>query len=208
MPTHVVKQGDHISRIAEQYGFYDYLTIWNDAANAALRQKRKNPNVLLPGDEIVIPDKQLKTVTAATGVKHKFVIKEQTIMLRLVLRDLNSEPIANAPCTLEVEGASFNLTTNGQGMIEQRIPKTAESGRITFEQFVIPIRIGHLDPVEELSGWRARLNNLGYHAGQSDDPNDLRLISAIEEFQIDYGLETKGVCNATTQAKLKEIHGC
>jgi LysM repeat protein len=43
---YTVKQGDHLSSIAHEYGFPDYQTIWNHADNAQLKQKRKNPNVL------------------------------------------------------------------------------------------------------------------------------------------------------------------
>jgi N-acetylmuramoyl-L-alanine amidase len=208
MPTHTIKQGEHISRIAEQYRFNDYLTIWEHPQNAELKQKRQNPNVLAPGDTLFIPEKEGKKVNCTTGQKHRFRVQSQKIMLRLVLRDLNSEPIANTPCKLEVEGSSYQLTTDGEGMIEQLIPKTAESGRLTFRQFVIPIKIGHLDPPEDLAGWRARLNNLGYNAGKSDDPKDPLVLSAVEEFQIDYGLKVDGICGAQTQAKLKEVHGC
>ena len=208
MPTHTVKQGEHISSIAEQYRFLDYRTIWDNPNNAALKQKRKNPNVLFPGDQLFIPDKQYKKVDRSTGQTHRFKIKAQTVMLRLVLRDLNSEPIANMPCKLEVEGKVYQLTTNAKGMIEQLIPKTAEAGKLSFSNFVIPIKIGHLDPLEEISGWRARLNNLGYNAGKSEDSSERLFKSAIEEFQIDYGLKVDGVCGPQTQAKLKEIHGC
>jgi Putative peptidoglycan binding domain len=208
MPQHTVKQGDHISRITEQYRFRDYHTIWDHPNNAALKQKRQNPNVLFPGDQLFIPDKQYKKIGRATTKTHKFKIKTQTVMLRLVLRDLNSEPFRNLPCKLEVEGKTYQLKTNADGLIEQLIPKTAETGSITFQQFVVPLRIGHLDPVEEITGWRARLNNLGYNAGKSDDVQDPQLRSAVEEFQIDYNLKVDGNFGPQTGAKLKEVHGC
>ena len=47
---HTVVQGEHLSRIAKQYGFTDYRVIWEHRRNAALRGKR-NPNVLFPGGE-------------------------------------------------------------------------------------------------------------------------------------------------------------
>jgi peptidoglycan hydrolase-like protein with peptidoglycan-binding domain len=164
--------------------------------------------VLLPGDELFIPDKEYKKISRDTGKTHKFKIKDQSVMLRLVLRDLNSEPIRSMLCKLEVEGKVYQLTTNANGMIEQLIPKTAQNGNVSFSNFVIPLKIGHLDPPEEISGWRARLNNLGYNAGKSEAPNDRLFKSAIEEFQIDYGLTVDGVCGPQTQAKLKETHGC
>lgn len=208
MPTHIIKQGEHISKIAEQYQFNNYQTIWEHPQNAELKRKRQNPNVLLPGDQLFIPEKEVKKVACTTAQKHRFRVQSQKVMLRIVLRDLNSEPIANTPCKLEVEGTVYQLNTDGKGMIEQLIPKTAESGRLSFRRMVIPIKIGHLDPVEEISGWRARLNNLGYNAGTSDDPKDPLMLSAVEEFQIDYELKLDGICGQQTQAKLKEIHGC
>jgi murein L,D-transpeptidase YcbB/YkuD len=50
-------------------------------------------------------------------------------------------------------------------------------------------------------------HNLGYIAGASDDLEDEQLVSALQEFQCDYGLKVDGVCGASTQAKLKETHG-
>lgn len=208
MPSHIIKQGEHISKIAEKYAFRDYQTIWNHPDNAALKQKRQNPNVLFPGDELFIPEKQVKKVSCATAKKHRFQVQGQKIMLRLVLRNLDSQPVANTPCELQVEGKLYRLTTDGAGLIEQLIPKTAEEGKLKIEGAEVSIKIGHLDPVDELTGWRARLNNLGYNAGTSDDPADPQMRSAVEEFQCDYELKVDGICGAQTQAKLKETHGC
>src|ERR1035438_5291586 len=59
MPTaYTVKQGDHLSRIADQFGFSDYRVIWDYAGNADLKAQRKNPHVLFPGDSVIIPDKE------------------------------------------------------------------------------------------------------------------------------------------------------
>jgi hypothetical protein len=124
------------------------------------------------------------------------------------VRDLDSRPIANTPCKLVVEGKTYPLTTDGNGKIEQLIPATAESGKLTIGELEVPIKIGHLDPVDEITGWTARLNNLGYHAGSATDPADAQIRSAVEEFQCDYGLTVDGVCGPATQGKLKEIHGC
>ena len=208
MPTHTVKQGEHLPKIAEQYKFADYRTIWNHPNNAALKEQRQNPNVLWPGDKVFIPPKEIKKVPSATAKRHSFQLITQKIMLRLAVRDLDSKPITDTPCVLEVDGSSYQLTTDGDGKIEQPIPKNAEGGKLTIGELEVPIKIGHLDPVEELPGWRARLNNLGYRAGTSDDVNDPQLRSAVEEFQCDYDLQIDGECGPQTQGKLKEVHGC
>jgi hypothetical protein len=65
--NHVIEQGEHLSHLAAQYGFRDYLTIWDHPNNAALKDKRQNPNVLFPGDSVFIPDKEKKSVSRPTG---------------------------------------------------------------------------------------------------------------------------------------------
>jgi hypothetical protein len=204
---YTVKQGDHISSIAHQFGFRDYRTIWDDAENADLKKARQNPNVLYPGDVIVIPDKLEKKESCETTRLHRFELPGPKLKLRIRLRNLDSKPMKNKPCTLEVEGASYKLTTDGEGLVQHEIPATAKKGRLLIGDLEFPLQIGHLDPVDELSGWRERLNNLGYIAGASDDLEDEQLMSALQEFQCDYGLKVDGVCGASTQAKLKETHG-
>lgn len=210
MPTsYVVKQGDHLSSIAQQFGFADYRTIWNHADNSALRQKRKDPHTLYPGDTIQIPDKRQKNVNIATTAVHKFRLKDAPLMLRLVVRDFDHQPLANTPCELEVEGTVYKLTSDGQGKIETKIPKTAQSGvlRIPELELEIPVKVGHLDPLDEEEGWRARLGNLGYHWEPLDGADEDAMRMAIEEFQCDHDVKVTGVLDDATRAKLKELHG-
>ena len=205
---HKIKQGDHVSRIAKQFGFADYRTIWEDPNNAALKKLRENPNVLAPGDELFIPDKLAKKEARATGKTHRFKVKTEPLVLRVVVKNINDEPVANTPCKLQIEGKTYELTTDGNGKIEKEIPKDAENGKLVIGDQEFPVKIGHLDPVDLISGFRARLNNLGYHAGDSDDPLDPQLLSAIEEFQCDHKITIDGDCGQNTQKKLKQIHGC
>ncbi len=215
--NHTVEQGEHLSRIAKEYGFADYHTIWDHPENAELKQRRLNPNVLYPGDQVFIPDRQEKQELRATEQRHRFRVKGQGLRLRVVARDAENQPIANARCVLAVEGNFHELTTDADGQIEQRIARTAQNATLTIQDSraatndPLLVMIGHLDPVEEISGQCARLNNLGYDAGPvgtAEGLDRLRFRSAVEEFQCDYGLRVDGVCGPQTQAKLKEIHGC
>ena len=52
---HKVVQGEHLFGIARKYGFPDWKKIWNHGQNAELKELRKNPNVLFPGDELLFP---------------------------------------------------------------------------------------------------------------------------------------------------------
>ena len=58
--NHYVEQGEYLAQIARSYGFVDYNTIWDAPENQGLKDKRKNPNILFPGDKLFIPDKETK----------------------------------------------------------------------------------------------------------------------------------------------------
>jgi putative peptidoglycan binding protein len=212
---YTVQQGDHLSKIAKDNGFTDYTVIWDHPENADLKSQRQNPNVLLPGDEVFIPDREQRQEGGATDKRHTFTVDKKTLKLRLVLEDIYEKPIAGAPCALLVDGQTYQLTTDGNGKLEQEIPLDAKEGVLTirgnqtpFANDVIPIKIGHLDPIDEVSGQIARLNNLGYFAGKLDGADTDALNSAVQEFQCDNGLAVDGNCGPKTQSKLKQIHGC
>src|SRR6516165_5446708 len=94
--NHVVKEGEHLSGIAEKYGFRDWETIWLDAANAALRGKRENAHALNPGDVAVIPDRQEKREHGVTGTGHTLVLAARELALRLKVLDLDFNAVARA----------------------------------------------------------------------------------------------------------------
>lgn len=219
MSTHIVTQGEHLSSIAKKYGFPTYKLIWDHPQNAALKKERQNPNVIFPGDKIFIPDARPKQVGRSAGQSHKFVLKTDKLKLRLVLEDLYEKPIDNANCELSIDGATLKLKTDAKGKIELDIQPDAQSAMLTIKDprtphngVAIPIRIGHMDPVDKESGQKARLNNLGYFAGpidgKSEKDNAALFLSAVEEFQCDHALGVDGKCGPATQAKLKQVHGC
>jgi murein L,D-transpeptidase YcbB/YkuD len=211
---YTVVQGDHLSKIAKENGFPDYHIIWDHPNNADLKNQRKNPNVLHPGDQVFVPDKEQKHESGSTKKRHTFVVNKEPLKLRLVLEDSNKKPIANAQYALLVEGEVTQHTTDSRGRIEQEIPQDAQEATlvlrgegIPFRDVPISIKIGHLDPVEEVSGQVARLNNLGYSAGDGGE-DDEGFESAVKAFQRDHGLTVDGICGPLTQAKLKKVHGC
>jgi LysM repeat protein len=210
---YTVQQGDYLSRIAKQNGFPDYTVIWNDPNNAQLKQQRQNPNILYPGDQVYIPDKQQRQEAGGTEQRHNFVVNKEPLKLRLVLEDIYEKPLANAQCALVVDGEASQPTADGSGKIELQIPQDAQNAVLVirgdetpFHDVPIPLKIGNLDPVDQVSGQVARLNNLGYFPGDGTDQAAFQ--SAVEEFQCDNGLSVDGDCGPQTQAKLKQVHGC
>lgn len=208
MRKHNVKQGEYLSQIAAKYGFSDYMAIWDDPENAKLKAQRVNPNILYPGDILYIPKKSPKQESIPTDQKHRFRVHGHEIILRLVLKNADRIAIANTDCQLSIGFKTYNLTTDNEGKVEHTILTNAKKGELIIGDMVVPIMIGKLDPIEKLSGWQARLNNLGYNAGSLEFTNEEQIKSAVEEFQCDHGLAVDGNCGPKTQQKIVEVHGC
>ena len=54
---HTVKKGETLGGIAKANGFKSFREIYDHPDNAAFKAKRPNPNLIFPGDVLVIPDK-------------------------------------------------------------------------------------------------------------------------------------------------------
>jgi hypothetical protein len=202
---HTIAQGDSVIRLSDQYGF-DADTIWNDAANAALKEKRKDMNELVPADEVVIPDKRPKTVDAATGTVHRFRRNGIPAYFRLQIFD-GEQLRANQSFTLTIENAVFSGTTDGTGVLELYVPATADEGTLVIgpDKLTVVIDFGHLDPITQISGIQKRLNNLGYFASESGELDDATR-DALADFQYDFGLDETAEPDDATIAKLAEVH--
>jgi N-acetylmuramoyl-L-alanine amidase len=213
--THVVKPGDCLFRIAKQYEFSDWKPIYNHPENAAFRQRRPDPNVIFPGDRIVIPDKEPRDEPAATGARHRFKVKPLRTMLRVVVKNEADEPLAGKRFELKLGGETYEGSTDGDGVVEQRVPEGDEIGELTVylheddegERYHWDVRVGHLDPIAEVQGVQQRLNNLGFYCGEADGRTDERLRLALRGFQDIAGLEKTGEIDDATRAKLVEMHG-
>jgi putative peptidoglycan binding protein len=211
--THIVKQGECLSRIAHQYGFNDYRTVWNDSANSDLRSKRPNPNLLHPGDQVCIPDKRPKDESRDTGTTHEFSVRRQPRLLRLKLLYDDGRPIANADYHIQGEGFDRKGTTNADGMLEERIALHSELSTLEIAGVTWNMKIAHLNPLDDVadrgvSGYQQRLRNLGYDPGPIDGIDGPRTKAAVRAFQSDNPpLQIDGICGPKTKAKLKELHG-
>jgi len=200
---HMIKQGDCILSISEEKGLF-WKTIWEHGQNAQLRRLRQDPNVLSPGDELFIPDKEIKEVSGATEQKHSFRRKgvPGRIKIRLLLDD---EPRVSEGYVLEVDGLTVSQgMTDGDGFVEASIPPGARSGRITVgdhpQMDVYHLHFGTVDPLDTEDGVRGRLRNLGYDV-------DADFEAALSGFQRKEGLEESGLLDDATRQKLKERFG-
>ena len=221
-------------RIAAEEHVASYRKLWDDASNKDLAAKRKNPNILLPGDVVNLPNPAPKTESVPTEKVSKFVAASRDQLdFRVVLLDESNQPLKGLKCQFLEEGRE--TTSDGSGVLERlELSPRFELGVLRFDyrtddlsqrgaapadtfkgtqtvRLAFAIAIGHLDPLDTPSGIQARLSNLGYYAGEIGyaDEDATALRCAIEEFELENGLTPKGdPTSATLQDKLKDVHGC
>lgn len=201
---YVVKEGDCISSLAEAWGLLPD-TLWN--ANPELQSRRDNPNVLLPGDELIVPQKRIKTDPAVTDQLHQYVRKGVPAKFRLVV-ERYQQPLKNKRYVLSVDGNNYEGTTSATGLLEISLPPGAREGllRIPDEQIECELQFGCLDPVDEIAGAQARLQNLGYYHGDLTGEVNDEFQEALQVFQSDFGVPVTGELDDATKEKFLAEH--
>jgi N-acetylmuramoyl-L-alanine amidase len=208
MSTYKVKQGDCLSSIAFSFGLA-WRTIWNHENNAALRDLRKDPNVLLPGDLLYIPDKDAAAIARATGARHRFRRKDVPAKLKLRLL-ADGKPRAGQSYSLYISGLPIiHGAFDGDGCLEHPIPPDAKWAelRLSGKNNVFHLLLGKLDPISTVTGVQARLNALGYNAGDVDGDTGDALAAALRSFQLDNNLDPSGKIDQPTRDKLTSLYG-
>jgi N-acetylmuramoyl-L-alanine amidase len=215
MTIHTVRQGECLASIALAYGFRDHRLVYDHPDNAAFRRKRPDPNVLHPGDRLVIPVREPGTATVATGAVHRFVLHVPRRPLHLVFRDDTGEALAGIPFELTGPGVAHRGETDGAGAIRVDLPLGTTDVQLTMLGLVKHLRVGHLDPVWDderdrphLTGIQARLANLGFAPGAIDGVLGPRTARALRAYQRAHGLPTTGQPSRALAARLESDHGC
>ncbi len=214
MPNHSVKQGDTMLSIAAEHGFPSWETIWMHDQNASLRAKRPDPQVLSPGDSVFIPEKKMKILHLETDKKHTINVQTVRAWFRVVLRGNDGQLLRNKRYQLDVGGALKTGTTDATGLVELEVdPKPLDGKLKVFLDEADPskvmtwsVKLGHLDPIDKLSGVKGRLTNLGFACGKIDEQMNDETQTALRNFQIVYRLPVTGEADERTKAKLLEMH--
>jgi N-acetylmuramoyl-L-alanine amidase len=202
--THKVKQGECLNSIASQYGHIPDK-IWQYSPNANLRKLRKNPDILSPGDVLEIPAIEIQKIASATDCKHTFCKLGKTYLHLQIVVD--NESLAGEEYEICIEGRSETGTVGDDGKIDARIPPDASRGYITILGRRFEFGLGNLDPVDTVSGAQARLNQLGFPAGDVDNDHGEKTRESIKAFQSANDIEADGELNTATQDKIKQKYG-
>jgi hypothetical protein len=226
--NYTVQQGDCMASIAQDHGFF-WQTLWNLPDNADLKQLRKNQNVLLAGDTVVVPDLRPKQQPCPDGAKYTFVRKGVPEILNMTLKDSQQRPRAKLDYIIVIDGVSRRGKTNAQGELSESIPPNAKLGKLIIDappptpptpangntqnpppklrRHITQLNLGHLDPITELTGVKGRLMNLKLYKGTIDSTTDDNTTQAISKFQTLNKLPVTGIADDATQSLLQKLHG-
>lgn len=218
MSYHTVSQGEHLAVIALRYGFTDWNVVYDHPENEGFRTKRPNPNVILPGDRIFIPDRVQKSVQCATDATHRFRLKQTPHCVRIVLKDADGNPIANETYKLTVGSQVYTGSTGDSGIIYREIDKKTKTAELRLDELGLgwTLQIGHLDPLHEpgtdtpiITGAKARLKNLGFYGGEVDKNFDDETRAAVARFQQEVLQRESpdGQLDSDTRLALQQQHG-
>lgn len=205
MQSYVIRPGDYLSALAHRFNF-DANAVWNSPKNAKLRELRGNPEVLHPGDLIYFEAGAPKTLAFKAATTNVYTVAIPQITVRLKLVDADGMPLGGKAFFLNGDTVSAGTTT-ADGLLETKVPFRTRDLVVTLEgcETVYQFRIGHLDPVDTVSGQRQRLAGLGYLADARADADTVR--DAIERFQQTHGLTRTGAIDDATRKALTKAYG-
>jgi hypothetical protein len=211
--THEVQQGDSLFTIAAAYRIADWQKIWNHAGNAGLRRQRKDPQILYPGDAVVLPEPPPDLVAKIDGRLELTVHRCGVQPIELHLLCLDDTPMADTEYTLSYASADRYGTTDGDGRLVAEIPIDVTQIELTAGDLQWELRLGALNPLEDadddgLSGAQGRLKNLGLFDGEIDGKPSPELERALRRFQLQHEIPRSGVLDDETRDALIRTHGC
>jgi hypothetical protein len=203
---YVVNERECISSLAFEQGFFPE-TIWDHPQNAKLKELRKDPNVLLGGDVVFVPDVRTKEDSCSIDRRHRFRRRGVPEIFRLRLLK-GGKPRASLEFNLNIDGTPHIGKTDRDGALEVPIPPNAKKAILLLVELgeVIKLELGCLNPADEITGAQARLANLGIYTGPIDGRESSELIYAVKTFQRRHNLPEDGLLNSETRDCLLKTH--
>jgi len=196
---HTVRKGDCIASVAAEYGFASWGIVWDAPENAELRALRSDPNVLLPGDKIVIPERRRRVSPVASGRTHTFTVRRPLVKLFLRLR-VDGDPLAGVPFEATCEAQTVTGVSGGDGVVELDVAPTTSSVvvRVPSRNCTFRALLGHMNPETSVSGAKGRLAGLGLFRGPVDDALTPDFVRTLRDFQRAKHLDQTGELDGRT----------
>jgi hypothetical protein len=218
MQPYIVKQGDYLSKLAGLYGF-DADEIWKHEANKKLATLRPDHHLLAPGDILYLPTKPARWLPLKASSSNSYVATVPRAGVALHFLDGEGKPLANEGCLVhglprEEEGGE-EMVTGPDGSLVLSVPVHVRELTVVFydkRHMSYRVLLGDMDPAEEASGIRKRLEHLGFYGYiedpyATDDDASERDRKAIADFQRSVGVSPTGEVDDATRESLIEQHG-
>jgi N-acetylmuramoyl-L-alanine amidase len=213
---HTVAQGETLLRIAKQYGYQTSKALYNHPSNAEFKALRPDPNLIYPGDKITIPPKKEKFIPLRTNSINSFVVQNEKEYFRLQIIHEDGDDITGKRIVITIGSQTIDTVLPSNGLIEVELNESDSlTGQVDLylkedqnspsESFTA--QVGHLDPIDTLSGVQARCNLLGFDCGTVDGINGSKTKAGVRDFQYEHDLEVDGIAGAKTKAKLQQVFG-
>lgn len=207
--VHVVRQGEYLRKLAYRFGVAPD-DLWNHPKNADLKARRSNIDALCSGDLLFVPSKQKDGLPLTKGVVNRYVATVPRVTLTLRLRD-GDEPMKNEPYVIHGLGRKLEGTTDGEGVVKIDLPIDVHTASVELprKRLTYHVAAGHMDCIQEDSGVRMRLANLGLYAAPADaEPEELaQAMRALLRFQKGQSMEATGILDDATREALLAAHG-
>lgn len=199
-----LRQGECVCSVAARTGL-PWQKIWDAPQNDPLREAGRHPNVLLPGDELFVPEREAVNEALATGRKHKLVVHGTLVDVHIKLV-ANLEPLPDEPWVIEHAGGKLEGTSDGEGMLDAKLPAQAWRAILLLpkRRLRFTLELGALDPIDTPSGAQGRLRNLGLAAS---DRVDEHTDEALRGYQRLAALDETGELDDATIDALRDEYG-
>jgi len=213
--VHKVNPGECAELVAWAYGHEDGKAVWSHGDNGKLRDRRSDPNILMPGDRLTVPEVEPKTQTLATGQRHRIQVKIPRKELRLRVLAHKDEPLASAKYRLVLDGLPEPRegTTDGDGMLKEKVRIDIRGGVLEIDDRRFRLRFHYINPfpvdaADPMTGVSSRLADLGYESGGASKSSSPALASALALYQTDADIDVTGKLDAATKDQLEKDFGC
>jgi hypothetical protein len=211
LKPYIVRQGDYFTKLAHLRGF-NAETVWNDPANEALKKKRASMDVLEPGDIVYVPDEPKPRLPIAGGVVNHYVARIPKVPVNVRLK-VGGEILIDEPYVIRGVGPDpVRGKTDKNGYVTARVKVHVREIEVELpnRKRTLRVRVGDMDPMNELSGLQKRLTHLGYYLPTKtgtenfDALDPQQILSALKAFQAARKLPATGKLDDATRKALTD----
>ncbi len=214
MKPYIVRQGDYLTKLGHLKGF-DAAKAWADSANDDIRKKRSSMDTLEPGDIVYIPDVAPKQIPIHGGIVNHYIARIPKVPVNLKLQ-VGGTVLQKEPVVIRGIGPKpVESATDENGILTTSVKVHVREIEVELPQRnrTLRVRVGDMDPINELSGLQKRLTHLGFYVPTKtgtenfDALDPAQILSALKAFQASKKLKVTGKLDDDTKKALIAASG-